>query len=116
MKGWIMNAKNCGWPGASSEMKKINDLHIGDKVEGNWHMEGVYYPGTIVEITIDGYSAIVRYDDNGSFETLTTDNVRRASEKYAKFVDQVKELMFLITVTVTCLGLLYIYDIPFLLI
>jgi hypothetical protein len=116
MKGWITNAKNCGWSDASSGKKKINDLHVGDKVEGNWHMEGVYYPGIIVEITNDDYSVIVRYDDNGSFETLSTDNVRRVSDKYAKFVDQVKEPMFLVTVTVTCLGLLYAYDIPFLLI
>jgi len=116
MKGWITNAKNCGWSSTSGGTKKLNNLHIGDKVEGNWHMEGVYYPGTIVEIINDGHSAIVRYDDNGSFETLSSDNVRHASEKYAKYIDQAKELMFLVTVTALCLGLLYAYDVPFLLI
>lgn len=115
MKGWITNAKNCGWSGTSGGTKKLNNLHIGDKVEGNWHMEGVYYPGTIVEIINDGHSAIVRYDDNGSFETLSSDNVRHASEKYSKYIDHSKELMFLVTVTALCLGLLYAYDLPFLL-
>lgn len=116
MKGWITNAKNCGWSITSGGTKKLNNLHISDKVEGNWHMEGVYYPGTIVEITNDGNFAIVRYDDNGSLETLSSDNVRHASEKYAKYVDQAKGLMFLVTVTALGLGLLYAYDMPFLLI
>ena len=75
----------------------------------------MYYPGTIVEIINDGHSAIVRYDDNGSFETLSSDNVRHASEKYSKYIDHSKELMFLVTVTALCLGLLYAYDLPFLL-
>lgn len=116
MKDWITNAKNCGWSSTSGGTKKLNNLHIGDKVEGNWHMEGVYYPGTIVEIINDGHSAIVTYDDNGSFETLSSDHVRHASEKYAKYVDQAKGLMFLVTVTALGLGLLYSYDMPFLLI
>ena len=77
MKGWITNAKNCGWSSTSGGTKELNNLHIGDKVEGNW--------------------------------------VRHASEKYAKYIDHSKELMFLVTVTALCLGLLYAYDLPFLL-
>ena len=38
MKGWITNAKNCGWSSTSGGTKELNNLHIGDKVEGNWHI------------------------------------------------------------------------------
>mmetsp|Transcript_2911 Transcript_2911/g.4511 ORF Transcript_2911/g.4511 Transcript_2911/m.4511 type:complete len:172 (+) Transcript_2911:106-621(+) len=48
----------------------------GDKVEANYALEGTYYSGVIVEVSDDGKSAVVKYDDDGSIESLTLDNIR----------------------------------------
>jgi hypothetical protein len=55
---------------------KADVLHVGDKAEGNYFMEGTYYPGVILEISDDGNSVTIQYDDDGSSETLSNENVR----------------------------------------
>ena len=47
---------------------------VGERVQGNWHMEGTYYSG-VVTATSPGRITI-QYDDDGSFETLPIDFVR----------------------------------------
>lgn len=51
-------------------------LHVGDKVEGNYFMEGTFYSGLVVEVCEDGNSVVIQYDDDGSTETLSNENVR----------------------------------------
>lgn len=60
-----------------------NMLQVGDRVEGDYFMEGTYYPGTVLEVTTkdnaDGepqFMITVQYDDDGSSETLPRDHVR----------------------------------------
>lgn len=60
-----------------------NALQAGDRVEANYAMEGSYYPGTVLEAStiekdeIEPQTMItVQYDDDGSSETLTRENVR----------------------------------------
>ena len=48
----------------------------GDRVEGNYALEGNYYPGTIESVAEDGNSVVIMYDDDGSTETLTREHVR----------------------------------------
>lgn len=55
---------------------KADGFHIGDKAVGNYCMEGTYYPGIILEITDNGNSVLIQYDDDGSSELLTKENVR----------------------------------------
>jgi elongation factor 2 kinase len=51
-------------------------VHIGDKVEANYALEGTFYPGVIVEVSFDGKSVSVKYDDDDSVETLALEHVR----------------------------------------
>ena len=60
-----------------------NLLHLGDRVEGNYCMEGTYYAGTVLEVSAiessDGKANVlitVQYDDDGSSEALPRDHVR----------------------------------------
>jgi elongation factor 2 kinase len=55
---------------------KADGFHIGDVVEGNYFMEGTYYPGKVIDVLDGGNTVVVQYDDDGSSETLTADNVR----------------------------------------
>ena len=50
---------------------------VGERVQGNWHMKGTYYSG-VVTATSPG-SITIQYDDDGSFEALPIDSVRRYS-------------------------------------
>ena len=64
---------------ASVETLPINSVRsmsfaVGERVQGNWHMEGTYYSG-VVTATSPGRITI-QYDDDGSFETLPIDFVR----------------------------------------
>lgn len=43
---------------------------------GNYFLEGTYYPGTVNSISEDGSQIAVVWDDDGSAETLTKENVR----------------------------------------
>ena len=51
-------------------------VHVGDKVEANYALEGTYYPGIIVEVSSDGKSLSVKYDDDDSVEILALEHVR----------------------------------------
>mmetsp|Transcript_17800 Transcript_17800/g.20547 ORF Transcript_17800/g.20547 Transcript_17800/m.20547 type:complete len:764 (-) Transcript_17800:425-2716(-) len=51
-------------------------FQVGDKVEGNYSLEGNYYPGIIDSILENGDVLNVEYDDDGSVEYLSRDNVR----------------------------------------
>lgn len=51
-------------------------VHIGDKVQANYALEGAYYPGVVVEVSSDGQSISVKYDDDGSVEILSLEYVR----------------------------------------
>jgi hypothetical protein len=59
-----------------------NVLQEGDRVEGDYCMEGTYYTGTVLEVTSterDGETQVmitVQYDDDCSSETLPRDHVR----------------------------------------
>ena len=55
---------------------KAEGFHVGDKVEGNYFMEGTFYSGVIVELNEDEGSIVIQYDDDESTETLTHENVR----------------------------------------
>ena len=47
-------------------------FQIGDKVEANYFLEGTYYPGIVDSISDDGLMITVKYDDDGSTESLTS--------------------------------------------
>jgi elongation factor 2 kinase len=47
----------------------------GDRVEGNYFMEGTYYAGVVESVSEDGSEIVVKYDDDGSSENLTKENV-----------------------------------------
>lgn len=59
-----------------------NLLHVGDRVEGDYCMEGTYYAGTVLEVSTTESSdeskvlITVQYDDDGSSEALPRDHVR----------------------------------------
>jgi hypothetical protein len=46
-----------------------------DKVLGNYCMEGTFYSGVVLEVD-DGLSVVVQYDDGGTTEKLTLENIR----------------------------------------
>jgi elongation factor 2 kinase len=49
---------------------------VGDRVEGNYFLEGTFYPGIVESISENGRLVTVRYEDDGSTEQLSKDNVR----------------------------------------
>jgi len=51
-------------------------FQVGDRVNGNCLLEGTFYPGAIESVSDNGRDIVVRYDDDGSTETLTKENVR----------------------------------------
>jgi hypothetical protein len=55
---------------------KAGGFHVGDKAEGNYFMEGTFYPGIILEVSHDGNTVVIQYDDDGSSESLSNENVR----------------------------------------
>eukprot|EP00984_Skeletonema_dohrnii_P037662 scaffold39949_cov144-Skeletonema_dohrnii-CCMP3373.AAC.2 len=59
-----------------SSRGKADGFHVGDAVEGNYFMEGTYYAGKVIDVLENGNSVVVQYDDDGSSETLTAENVR----------------------------------------
>lgn len=52
-------------------------VHIGDKVEANYALEGTYYPGVVVEVSSDGGAISVKYEDDDSVEILPLEHVRQ---------------------------------------
>jgi elongation factor 2 kinase len=51
-------------------------FHPGDRAEGNYFLEGTYYSGVIEAVSEDGNDIAIKYDDDGSTETLTPEHVR----------------------------------------
>ena len=51
-------------------------FHIGDKVEANYCLEGTFYPGVVDDVSEDGETVVVKYNDDGSTESHKLDNVR----------------------------------------
>lgn len=56
--------------------KSPHSFHIGDRVEGNYFLEGNYYPGVVNSVSNDGTVIHVKYDDDGTIEALPLDHVR----------------------------------------
>ncbi len=52
------------------------NFHVGDKVEGNYFLEGNYYPGIVESVSQDGAVISVKYDDDGTVEALPSEHVR----------------------------------------
>ena len=50
---------------------------VGDRVEGDWQMEGTYYGGFVVAVSPENIT--IQYDDDASFETLPISAVRPES-------------------------------------
>ena len=61
---------------AKQSRGKAAGFHVGDKIQANYFMEGTFYPGMIVSVNEDNSTVVVQYEDDGSTETLTFDNVR----------------------------------------
>eukprot|EP00956_Cyclotella_meneghiniana_P017644 scaffold28932_cov72-Cyclotella_meneghiniana.AAC.3 len=61
---------------AKQSRGKAAGFKCGDKVEANYFMEGTFYPGVIIEVNEDGSNVVVQYEDDGSSEELTVENVR----------------------------------------
>ena len=53
-----------------------HSFHVGDKVEGNYFLEGNYYPGVVESVSEDGAVINVKYDDDGTVESLPPEHVR----------------------------------------
>lgn len=51
-------------------------FQAGDRVLGNYLLEGVFYPGVIESVSDDGREIVLIYDDDESMETLSKENVR----------------------------------------
>ena len=53
-------------------------LHPGDRVEADYCLEGTFYPGVVENVSGEGSDCrvTVKYDDDGSSETLALDRVR----------------------------------------
>jgi elongation factor 2 kinase len=52
-------------------------IHMpGDRVNANYCLEGTYYPASVVSVSSDGTQITVKYEDDGTEETLSNENVR----------------------------------------
>jgi elongation factor 2 kinase len=51
-------------------------IEVGDKVEANCCLEGTFYSGVVMALSDDGKTITVQYDDDGSSESLSEENVR----------------------------------------
>lgn len=60
----------------------LRSFQVGDRVEGNYFLEGTYYPGTVESVSADGKLITIRYDEEdgseeeGETESLTVENIR----------------------------------------
>ncbi len=60
----------------ASNPSNVDMLTPGEKVKGNYCMEGTFYSGVVVEVCDYGNSVVIQYDDDGTTEKLSLDNVR----------------------------------------
>lgn len=51
-------------------------FQVGDRVEGNYCLEGNYYAGIVDSVSEDKTTVNVKYDDDGTIEGLSTEHVR----------------------------------------
>lgn len=51
-------------------------FQVGDKVAANYFLEGTFYPAVVGAVSDDGTKIGVIYEDDGSRETLSKENVR----------------------------------------
>jgi hypothetical protein len=61
-------------------VERGSGLHAGDRVEADYSLEGSYYAAVVVETATDEHGSMqvtVRYDDDGTSETLPSDHVRQ---------------------------------------
>ncbi|KAL7566525.1 hypothetical protein ACA910_006434 [Epithemia clementina (nom. ined.)] len=75
------NDDDNGGGNACVETIQQQQLKVGDRVEGNYCMEGTFYPGVVTELHDSGDrtgcgTVMVQYDDDGSRERLSRDAVR----------------------------------------
>ena len=59
-----------------ARIKRGGTLHTGDKVTGNYALEGEFYSGVVLQVADDGKLITVQYDDDASIENLTAQNVK----------------------------------------
>lgn len=71
-----MEAENRDKVEHQSTLQRGICLQVGDKVEANYMLEGVFYPAIVDRVQEDG-AITVTYNDDGSSESLTSANVRR---------------------------------------
>lgn len=51
-------------------------FQVGDRIEGNYCLEGNYYAGIVDSVSEDRTTVNVKYDDDGTIEGLSTEHVR----------------------------------------
>ena len=61
---------------------------VGDRVEGNWQMEGTYYGGFVTAVSPENIT--VQYDDDASFETLPISAVR--PESVSAYIERLRDM------------------------
>ena len=59
-----------------ARIERGGTLYPGDKVTGNYALEGEFYSGVVLQVADDGNLITVQYDDDESTEILTAQNVR----------------------------------------
>jgi len=72
---YMEEAKNEHLAKKSLSRPSENTFEIGSKVEANYCLEGTFYPARVVKIEGDG-TFVVEYDDDGSTETLSNENIK----------------------------------------
>ena len=63
-----------GGQGTEGSSESTETFTVGEKVKGNWHMEGEYYKGVVTGLS--GNDITIQYDDDGTSETLPISAVR----------------------------------------
>eukprot|EP00536_Pseudo-nitzschia_multiseries_P006188 jgi/Psemu1/286289/fgenesh1_pg.129_\ len=53
-----------------------HSFQVGDKVQGNYCLEGSYYSGIVDSLAEDGTMVNIKYDDDGTIECLSLEHVR----------------------------------------
>mmetsp|Transcript_42058 Transcript_42058/g.75836 ORF Transcript_42058/g.75836 Transcript_42058/m.75836 type:complete len:738 (-) Transcript_42058:269-2482(-) len=122
-ENWIKNAKKCGWSG-TAEVKEDNDVEEnGDADTGDVEKSGDTdtesnnsiesgHPTFIAQKQI-----VSAHDDKYLQETISIEAYYDlVGEPTPKILDPVREYLFLLVSTSVCIGLLYRFGVPFLLI
>ncbi len=134
---WIANARNCGWSGVVARAEETDSQKCDRIITSNddvAHHQTCMKPGPIREETgntcekpiEEGNHFVSYYPEKRKISALDDKYIQSiiSREAYHEFIrypdprffDSVKVQLFLFVTTVICLGLLYVWDIPFLLI